>query len=134
MLPRELEDRAHGFVPHSDSIPLISQVMYDANIPEIDPVHDFRLHALIALKKEDDAIMRRRGDLGLIFIDPTINAISLAQARADCLTYYLAFKNYCENNRFDILETLTRNLTSRHEASMYIEYAQAMERVILQTV
>lgn len=86
-------DRAHGVYPIEDSIAAYNtKVNFAKETPQIKVVHNFRIAAMIAIAKEDDALDRRGGGLGLIFHHPMTASTQLPEARAGAAVYYRPLK------------------------------------------
>jgi hypothetical protein len=100
MIAAEYRDRTHGFVPIEDSVSHFkTKWVFDPSLPQISVVSDFRIATRIAIAKEDDALDKRWGGLGMIFYHDWAENTPLDMARAGAAVFFEAYSKYCTINR-----------------------------------
>ena len=125
------QNRAHGYYPFEDSIGAYgSKVEFPLEEPQISVVHDFRIAVMISIAREDDALNRRQGGLGLIFHHPMTANTPLPEARAGAAVYFDALTTYCSAKGLDPKKMLMNNGTSKKNTNMFLEYASHAHKMI----
>ncbi len=82
---------------------------------------------MIALAREDDAILRRAGDLGsLIFHHSLVATTPLSVARAGAAVACEAFEKYCHEKSLNPEETLRRMGTDPVNTRDFLDYGRTV--------